>query len=222
VPGFARAHCHGDGTPIRPGPSGKKAGEDVPPGLSRHRLSQLICRRPTSAVSGNREPASPACRALHSGTVRLRHAGPGTGYGGQLKDAPVDAARKVSTEKCRLSSTTGLSPPGAAGNGHLSAAPASPYHSMFWPAVQASQGALARAAGTGDEIAHRALVGDLAEPTTAESARLGFADVSQRGLRPPEDSPRSAWSSCPRRYGRPGRQRRPIATRPSTPHLHSV
>ena len=68
VPGFARADCHGDGTPIRPGASGTKAAEDVPPGLSRYRLSRLICRRPTSAVSGNWEPTYPACRAFPSGT----------------------------------------------------------------------------------------------------------------------------------------------------------
>ena len=68
MPGFVRADCHGDGTPIRSGASGKKAAADVPPGVSRYRLSRLICRRPTSAVSGNREPACPACRALHSGT----------------------------------------------------------------------------------------------------------------------------------------------------------
>ena len=61
------------------------------------RISRLICRRPTSAVSGEWEPAYPASRALHSGTGQPGHAGSGAGYGGQLEGASVDAARKVST-----------------------------------------------------------------------------------------------------------------------------
>jgi hypothetical protein len=64
MPGFARAHCHGDGTPIRSGTSGTKTARAVPPDLSRYRLSRLICRRPTSVASGNRELAYPACRGL--------------------------------------------------------------------------------------------------------------------------------------------------------------
>ena len=52
VPGFARAHCHGDGTPIRPGASGTKAVADVPPGISRYPVSRLIYGRASSAGSG--------------------------------------------------------------------------------------------------------------------------------------------------------------------------
>jgi hypothetical protein len=64
VPGFARARCHGDGTAIRPGASGRKAAADVPPGVSRHRVSRLICGRGSPAGSGSREPVYPVCRAL--------------------------------------------------------------------------------------------------------------------------------------------------------------
>ena len=39
MPGFARADCHGDGTPIRPGASGTKAAPDVLPDVLRYRLS---------------------------------------------------------------------------------------------------------------------------------------------------------------------------------------
>ena len=66
-----------------------------------------------------------------------------------------------------------------------------------WPAIQVPLEAPARAAGIGDEVAYRALVGDLAEPTTAEPARPGFADVSQRGLRSPEDSTTVSVVSMP-------------------------
>src|SRR5271169_484659 len=75
---FARAHCHGDGTPIRSGASGTKAAEDVPSALSRYRLSWLICKRPSSAVSGNREPTYTASRAFPSGTGSTGTHGPGS------------------------------------------------------------------------------------------------------------------------------------------------
>src|SRR6185437_8146641 len=68
VPGFARAHCHGDGTPIRSGASGTKAAAGVPPGVSQYRLSRLICRRPTSAASGTGSRLTPHAGALRSGT----------------------------------------------------------------------------------------------------------------------------------------------------------
>ena len=59
------------------------------------------------------------------------------------------------------------------------------------------QEAPARTAGTDGEIAHRALVGTLAESATAEPASLEFADVSQRVLRPPEDSTTVSAVSMP-------------------------
>jgi len=64
VPGFARARCHGDGTPVGPGASGMKAAADAPPGVARYRVSRLICGRGSPAGSGSREPVCPACRAL--------------------------------------------------------------------------------------------------------------------------------------------------------------
>ena len=59
MPGFARADCHGDGTPNRPVVSGRNAAADVPSACRRPRTSPLICARPSSAASGSREPAWP-------------------------------------------------------------------------------------------------------------------------------------------------------------------
>ena len=59
MPGVARADCHGDGTPNRPAASGRNAAADVPSACRRPRTSPLICARPSSAVSGSREPAWP-------------------------------------------------------------------------------------------------------------------------------------------------------------------
>ena len=111
VPGFARAHCHGDGTPIRPGTSGTKTVADVPPGVSRYPVSRLICGRASSAGSGSREPAYPACRTLAQryGVNRDTLAGrrPGRPAGRRLGGN----GGKMSTFQCGRSSTTGLSPP---------------------------------------------------------------------------------------------------------------
>ena len=111
MPGFARAHCHGDGTPIRPGASGTKAAADVPPGVSRYPVSRLICGRASSAGSGSREPAWPACRTLAQwyGVNRDTLAGrrPGRPAARQLGGNSA----KMNTLKCGRSSTTGPSPP---------------------------------------------------------------------------------------------------------------
>ncbi len=146
MPGFARAYCHGDGTPILSGASGTKAAAHAPLGVSQYRLSRLICRRPTSAASGNREPACRACRALHSGTGSTR-----TRWPGPRLRRPVEWR----VGRC---------------------------------GAQSEYIKVRSVVGTGDEVAYRVLVGDLAEPTTAEPACAGFADVSQCGLRPPDDS----------------------------------
>jgi len=68
VPGFARAHCHGDGTPVRPGASGRKAAPGVPPGVSGYRTWPLVCGHQSSAVSGSRSRLA-------------AHAGPCARYG---------------------------------------------------------------------------------------------------------------------------------------------
>jgi hypothetical protein len=65
------------------------------------------------------------------------------------------------------------------------------------------------------------LVGDLVERTTAEPVRAGFADVSQRGLRPPEDSTTVSVVSTPG-----GMAAQAVSDghsqRPHTPHLLSA
>ena len=98
VPGFARAHCHGDGTPIRLGASGTKAAEDVPPGLSRYRYIAADLQAPN--FGSKREPGAdlPRMQGLCTAVPgQPGHADPSPGHGGQLDGASVGAARKVST-----------------------------------------------------------------------------------------------------------------------------
>jgi hypothetical protein len=96
-------------------------------GLSRYRLSRLICGHRTSAMSGNWEPAYPACRALLSGTGQ-----PGdTVLGSQLRRS---VGRRVGgcgaqSEYIKVRSVVdnrAESAGGAAGSGHRPAGPAKP------------------------------------------------------------------------------------------------
>ena len=56
MPGFARADCHGDGTPIRSGTSGKKAAADVPWACRCARYIAADLRAPVPG--GEREPGA--------------------------------------------------------------------------------------------------------------------------------------------------------------------
>ena len=75
--------------------------------LAVPRVLPLICRCPSSAVSGSRESACGA-GPLHSGTASTGTRWPGSGWGGQLADASADTSRKVSTFQGGRSSATGL------------------------------------------------------------------------------------------------------------------
>jgi len=110
VPGFARADCHGDGTPIRPGPSGRKAAADVPQACRCTRTSPLICARRSSAVSGSREPACPHAGRLPGGTASTW-----THWPGPARTASWPARRRMRRPKFAHESAVGLLRPGGAG-----------------------------------------------------------------------------------------------------------
>ena len=101
MPGFARAHCHGDGTPIRPGASGTKAAADVPPGVSRYPASRLICGRASSAGSGAGSPLSPLAGPLPIGTESTGTRWPVDGQGGQRPRQLGGNSGKMNTLKVR-------------------------------------------------------------------------------------------------------------------------
>jgi len=110
VPGFARARCHGDGTPIRPVASGTKAAADLPPGESRHPAARLICAQTFPADSGSRESAYPACRALPAVRVNLD-----TLPGPAARTVGCPPRRRTRRAKLVQSSAVGrLSPAGSA------------------------------------------------------------------------------------------------------------
>jgi hypothetical protein len=96
------------------------------------RISRLICGRASSAGSGSREPAWPACRTLAHwyGVNRdtLADRRPGRPADRQLGGNSA----KMNTLKCGRSSTTGLSPPV---NSRFRP-PARRSISTIWPAVQ--------------------------------------------------------------------------------------
>jgi hypothetical protein len=93
MPGFARARCHGDGTPTRSDASGTKAATDVLPGVSRYPVARLIFRRASSARSGAGVslPALP-CSHSGAGSTGTRWSDPGSG--GRLVGSSADAARE--------------------------------------------------------------------------------------------------------------------------------
>ena len=101
MPGVARADCHGDGTPNRPAASGRNAAADVPSACRRPRTSPLICARPSSAVSGSREPACRACRALAQRYSVNRDTLTRPGKDGQPPGASASAASQSSYIKVR-------------------------------------------------------------------------------------------------------------------------
>ena len=111
VPEFARAHCHGDGTPIRPGASGRKAAADVLPGVSQYPHIAADLQAPVLGGQREREPACRACQALNRRYgVNRDTLARSAGWDGRLADASADAARKVSTFHSGRSSTTELNP----------------------------------------------------------------------------------------------------------------
>jgi hypothetical protein len=70
---------------------------DVPWAFRCARRSPLICECPSSAVSGSREPACRACRALARWYSVSRVALTRPGQDGQLAGASAYAAPKVAT-----------------------------------------------------------------------------------------------------------------------------
>ena len=115
---------------------------------------------------------------------RLRRAGEGHvgGYGAQSKYRKV---RSVVDDRAESAGAQHVAAVGCRSRKPVSSG------------VLACHPAPARGAGAGDEVAHRALVGERAEPATAEPARPGFADVSQRGPRRPEASTTVSVVSMP-------------------------
>ena len=208
MPGFARSHCHGDGTPIRPGASGTKAPADVPPGILRYPVSRLICGRASSAGSGSREPAYPASRTLAqryginrdtSARPRLRRpAGRRGGYGARseyikVRSVAYDRAGFVGTQKYR-----------------------SPIRRPRKPTlrtIRACRASIGERAG--DEVADRVILGDLAQLAVAEPkhARPAGEPARRRRRRTASWSARSPCPPDPRRAPSWGMQAAP-ASRP--------
>jgi hypothetical protein len=173
VPGFARAHCHGDGTPIRPGTSGTKAATDVPPGVSRYPVSRLICGRASSAGSGSRESAWPACRTLAHWYGVNRDTLAGRRSGRPAARQLGGNSGKMNTFKCGRSSTTGPSPP----VNSRYRPPARRSISTVWSAVQVPGEHQRKQVGGPGEHSDRVVTGDLARLTTSNLEHTGAANA---------------------------------------------
>ena len=200
VPGFARADCHGDGTPIRPGASGTKAAADVLPGVSRYRLSRLICRRPTSAGAGVGSRLTPHAGPLPSGTGST-----GTRWLGSRLRRPV--GRRVGgygaqSEYIKVRSVVDDRAESAGAQQVAATGPQIPQAHIgrtVRPAVQVPFEHRREQAGAPDEIAERVVLGDLAELASRGAGTRGSRrrEPARRGRR--RTASRSAWSHA-RRY----------------------
>ncbi len=181
MPGFARADRHGDGTPIRPGTSGRKARADVPPGVSRYRISRLICGRPSSAqragsrfaphagpciaVRGQPGHASPAPRLGRLAGRRIGGCGAQSEY---IPQRSVVCYRAESAGAQQLAATGPQVPLAHTGRTVRSAVQVPCEH-------QREQ------ADVATRFADRVVLGDRAELAAASRNARESPDVSQRG-----------------------------------------
>jgi len=198
VPGFARADCHGDGTPIRPGASGTKPAADVPQACRCTRRSPLICERRSPAVSGSREPALPRMQGPCPAAQRHpEHADParpgrpagrcGGGCGAQschIKVRSVFCDRADSVRAQQVAVAGPRIPQGCTGR-------------TIRLAVQVPFEDQREQVGVDGEVADRGAPADLAEPDRTEVAKLGPTRRGRRG-----STSRSASRLCPVPAGR--------------------
>ena len=201
MPGFARADCHGDGTPIRSGSIGQEGGGGRSLGLSLHPYIAADLRAPI--LGGEREPGAGLPRMQgpcpvvqrqpgHADQARLgRPAGRCVGVcGAQSEYIKVRSVFCDRAESIRAQQVAVAGP----------RIPQACIGRTIWLAVQVPFEDQRGQAGVGGEVADRVVLGDLADAGSYGSRNMGPAR-------------RGRWRTASRSASRSSRVRPPSPVR---------